>query len=787
MKETRQAQQTHGSRVVTLHATIPMQDLPFTEQQEDALSSPYQLRSLADVVLQRCNEHSAPGPAAALTVVGSSLRSHRIEPTTHEASMAFKDTTASTFHESGGATNFIPPLSGLHAFELVGDDLLNATAASLFSATTDVPTLLKTIPGSHYVETGDAVDTANTMETKTSGASFGTHGHDDPAAQRQHQLGYQRFDPHGTSELTDNGKIGTVRQRPQWNVEMKWALEMLATIDDAKLNTTPTNGAARCSHPLMDHCVTRLLQLAIPPPLSAAAAVSSQSSLPPVATVPKRAQSPVYNRLEYLTLLLDMMQRYASSPSLNAMALYLVYCDVATIRRRHGHEREDRRRNRYYRRQWHRIWQDLGSAVVSVMERFADSSSLQELAMNVLLACTIHRPASVLRALPSDDVDADWSVGHATSTSATHWSRSLMVWNEDFWFDATYTICHAAAHHAVQCGRVALASLTLLACLSEHDLLRAIVWTFQSAFSSSASANGTVQVPTMVATILNVMERHSHCASIQCQAMATLSWLIYHPLDSMRSTVSTWVQSARDWLGDVQDIVKAVNKSMRIHNATSAGVFGHGVCLLAAIPPTAITDETEGDIVLHNNLFGTVVEGMVKYSHVLKIQVSCLWWMKQWYASQLSEHTLTPRDQQGNLDRLVSLVSHIIGTMHEHRNDAQLQMLACRILTSVTAGSLNDDIFGDSFWMPRIPQGGETSQVSWTVLDTILLIWRLHALNPTVAGEAAWLFHVFLLRTSGAATEHGVNNIALRAFGGGVDLVDEIGLGFRWNDDISQG
>jgi hypothetical protein len=716
------------------------------------------------------------------------IRNHRIEPTTHEASTALMDTTTFTFHESDGATNFIPPLAGLDGFQSVGNDSFSGSATSLYSATTDATTQFKTIPGPHYVETENDEETANAMATQNSAVSFGTNGRDAPVAHNQHQLEYPWFNAHGTSALAENGKNATVLQLPQWHMEMKWALEMLAAIDDAKRDATPRNGSARCSHPLMDYCVTLLLQLAIPPPLSAVAAAaaageaSSQCSLQPVvATAPKCAPSPVYDRLEYLTLLLDMMQRHASSPNLNAMALYLMYCDVATLRRRNGREHEHHR-SRFYRRQWQRVWLELGSAVVSAMERFADFGWLQELAMNVLLACTIHRPGSVLAA-PSVVLESDWPVDSVPGSSAPQWSRSLMLWDEDFWFDATYSICHAAMHHAVPCSRVALASLTLLACLSEHDLLRAIVWTYQSAISS-ASTDGTVQEPTMVARILTVMEQHSKCESIQCQAMSTLSWLIYHPLDSMRPSLSTWVPPEEDWLGDVQDIVRAVNKSMKIHKSTSAGVFGRSVCLLAAISPTVITDEKEGDRVLHNDLFGTVVEGMVRYANVLNIQVSCLWWMKQWYASQWPEHTLSRRQQRYNLDRLVSLVSHIVGTMHEHRNNAQLQMLACRILTCVTAGSLNDGIFGDSFRTPSRAQGVETSQVSSTVLDSILLIWRLHALNPTVASEAAWLFHVFLLRASGTATDQTANNIALEAFGGGVDLVDEIGLAFQLNDEL---
>jgi hypothetical protein len=433
---------THVSHVVPLDATIPMQDLAVPEQQDDTLPSSYQLNSLADVVLHRCSEYRVLGPAA---LKMGKIRNHRIEPTTHEASTALMDTTTFTFHESDGTTNFIPPLAGLDAFQSVGNDSFSGSATSLYSATTDATTQFKTIPGPHYVETENDVETANAMAPQNSAVRFGTNGHDTSVAHNQHQLEYPWFNAHGTSALAENGKNGTVLQLPQWHMEMKWALEMLAAIDDAKRDATPRNGSARCSHPLMDYCVTLLLQLAIPPPLAPAAAAaageaSSQSSLQPVvATALKCAPSPVYDRLEYLTLLLDMMQRHASSPSLNAMALYLVYCDVATIRRRKGREHEHRRR-RFYRRQWHRVWLELGSAVVSAMERFADFGWLQEVAMNVLLACTIHRPGSV-HAAPSVELESDWPVDSVPGSSAPQWSRSLMLWDEDFWFDATYSIC----------------------------------------------------------------------------------------------------------------------------------------------------------------------------------------------------------------------------------------------------------------------------------------------------------------------------------------------------------
>lgn len=319
---------------------------------------------------------------------------------------------------------------------------------------------------------------------------------------------------------------------------------------------------------------------------------------------------------------------------------------------------------------------ELGNAVVETITRFSDSATVQGVCLDILRHFTLSTDCT--------------SLGH------------------DFWVSAIPAISLAVSRY-LNVSLIQLPGLALTAWLSEEEVYRNMLW------NSRTDENGIVD------TIRSAMKIHPADTVIQCNAAASLCWLL-HNLGSSITGFST---------GNYPRILPVVLEALRRH-CDDAAVFGNCVCLLTAMPVSDDTNRNTTEV----ELDATVAKGMRQHISSCKVQACCLRWMLHYMPNEMR--------------RLVPFIPAVLECMNQHTCNEYLQSQACGILSALADHDVD-----------QVLKHG--------CVDAVLAALQHHPSNDKVQLEAGW----FMIAAATATVP------ATRAFGGGIAVVAAIwrGLG----------
>lgn len=212
-----------------------------------------------------------------------------------------------------------------------------------------------------------------------------------------------------------------------------------------------------------------------------------------------------------------------------------------------------------------------------------------------------------------------------------------------------------------------------------------------------------------VGPVVAVFEHHRSDAVIQCNAAATLCWLLHH-----RPRITGDGPSRHASLGT------SVVSSMKMH-LHDALVFGNCVCLL-----TAVDNVDKG-------VYQLVLEGMQEHAASQIVQQGCLRWLcfDLLYRDVVEEEVCAVK----------SFVPLVLKAMHRFADTPALQVCATDVL-----GALADR--------------NAEAIVATAATDVVLTALQRHASNMALQLSAAW----YLMAVGSWQDEQ--NRAATRAFGG---------------------
>jgi hypothetical protein len=410
----------------------------------------------------------------------------------------------------------------------------------------------------------------------------------------------------------------------------------------------------------------------------------------------------------------------------------------------------------------------LGMAIVDSMKRFPQSSTLQGVCLDLL------RRASLSDTLGSTTGSTADLPNHIVTDGDAVIPTTTPLFPQEIWEAAIAPICQAVTLFQSKVF-VQLPGLAVLAWLSEDTDYRRSVWENgrpTSDYNQTRARSSTA----IVDSILGVMSYHPSDPLIQCNAVATLCWLLHNPpIMSRPATTATQplaTQSTVSWTPSSIDKTKLIMIETLERYVEDASVFGNCVCLLTALPMLLSEDsandaQQQQEQRQETRMDSAILSGMVRHSASPKVQACCFWWMHSLITAATTN--LAPgMVTNAVLNRLLPFIPRIVQAMQCHMDDASLQGQGCHVLST-----LADDSSGSAITATAVRRHG--------TVDAVLAALRRHgATDRRVQQGAAWL--LIAMASSGYRRE---NVAATVAFGGGLHVVDAIwdGMGLAEEDD----
>ena len=274
--------------------------------------------------------------------------------------------------------------------------------------------------------------------------------------------------------------------------------------------------------------------------------------------------------------------------------------------------------------------------------------------------------------------------------------------------------------------------LKILVNTLEDNCMQQIGLSLLSWMVENEEARATVHEEGGILFLLSSMQRHGHDRMVQCNATATLCWLVHNIGDQTSTTIHQGLEDST-----VNYIIRIVMNTIQKFLDNSS-VLGNCICILSCLQPME-----EGNIMQEvldeMGIMQTALTGMKRHLRVSKVQLNCLNFLRLLSMRQENHRKL--------MLHLTGLES-ILDAMKEHSADASIQTQACCVLANACSSSEIHEVISKS--------------------DCVEIVTNCqfeHTDNPRVT-QAAICFHDAMSRS--ASTKDAAS---IAAFGGGEPLI----------------
>ena len=190
--------------------------------------------------------------------------------------------------------------------------------------------------------------------------------------------------------------------------------------------------------------------------------------------------------------------------------------------------------------------------------------------------------------------------------------------------------------------------------------------------------------------ILETMQRHCHDSLVQCNATATLCWLVHRDTDDHNDNYveaenhqvpRRTLESTRN--DTVTTVMQTVTRFI-----DNPSVFGNCLCILSCLQPTN-EDNSIRSIWDDKDILQLAVDGMKQHRTVSKVQRNCLNLLRLVALRRQENHRILLVELDGGLES-------ILEAMKEHPTDAGIQTQACCVLANVCSTTEIHDMLAQS-------------------------------------------------------------------------------------------